>query len=388
MLKIINSRIIAGGKITDGMTVYIDGTKISDITDDSSRAADEIIDAEGAYLSAGFIDLHSHGGGGSDYLDNTVDAFLNAARLHIAHGTTSILPTACSSTAEEAAGFIKAYTEAKKTDIGSCFVGVHLEGPYFAASQGGAQDSRYLKTPKPEEYLPILEMSGDILRWSSAPELEGAIELGDELTKRGILASIAHSDATYEEILEAYSHGYTHVTHLYSGTSTVTRHMGYRSAGVIESAFLLDDMTVEIIADGSHLPAPLLKLIYKIKGPEKIALITDSMRGAGMPEGDTILGSLKNGRHCIIEDGVAKLPDRTAFAGSVATSDRLVRIMINLAEVPLEKAVMMITETPARIQRLNGKGFLKIGADADIAIFDSGINVKYTILGGKIVHKA
>ncbi len=385
MLKLCNARVIYGGQVHDGLTVLIDGEKIVGIG--SQIDADcPSLDLDGKYLSAGWIDLHSHGGGGSDFLDNTVEAFLTAAKLHLAHGTTSMLPTACASTPEETVGFIRAFKAAKETDIGSFFVGVHLEGPYFAASQRGAQDPNYLRTPKPDEYLSVLQLSKDILRWSIAPELDGALELGDELSKRGILASVAHSDATFDEALEAVGHGYTHITHFYSGTSTVTRQNGYRVAGINEAAYLLDDITVEIIADGSHLPPALLKLIYKIKGPDKIALVTDSMRGAGMPEGGTILGSLTNGRHCIIENGVAKLPDRQSFAGSVATADRLIRTMVDHADVPLPQAVKMLTETPASIQGLD-KGFLKPGADADIVVFDENVNVAYTILQGRIVYQ-
>ena len=147
---------------------------------------------------------------------------------------------------------------------------------------------------------------------------------------------------------------------------------------------MMDDMTVEIIADGVHLPASLLKYVCKFKGPDKIALVTDSMRGAGMPEGETILGSLKDGQRVIIEDGVAKLPDRSAFAGSVATADSLVRTIISLAGVQLSDAVKMMTLTPARIMKVDDcKGSLAVGKDADIVIFDGGINVKTTIIGGK-----
>ena len=159
------------------------------------------------------------------------------------------------------------------------------------------------------------------------------------------------------------------------------------SAGVLESAYLIDDMTVEIIADGVHLPKPLLQFVYKFKGPKKTALCTDAMRGAGMPDGDSILGSLKNGQRVIIEDGVAKMPDRTAFAGSVATTDRLVRTMIEVAEVPLVDAVQMMTQTPAEIIGVaDRKGSLEAGKDADIVIFDEGIQVHYTISEGTIIY--
>jgi N-acetylglucosamine-6-phosphate deacetylase len=170
--------------------------------------------------------------------------------------------------------------------------------------------------------------------------------------------------------------------------STVTRRNAFRYAGIVEAAYLIDDMTVEIIADGVHLPKPLLQFVYKFKGPDKTALCTDSMRGAGMPDGESILGSLKKGQKVIIEDGVAKLPDRSAFAGSVATADRLVRTMINVAEVPLIDAVKMMTTTPARILKINNrKGSLEIGKDADLTIFDENINVSHTILEGNVIYR-
>ena len=156
----------------------------------------------------------------------------------------------------------------------------------------------------------------------------------------------------------AFENGYSLATHFYSAMSGVTRRNAFRYAGVIEAAYLLDEMDVEIIADGVHLPSPLLKLVYKIKGPLRTALITDAMRAAGMPEGDSILGGLKNGTQVIVEDGVAKLPDRTSFAGSVATTDRLVRTMITMGGVSLPDTIQMISETPARIMGIQGKGIV------------------------------
>ena len=215
------------------------------------------------------------------------------------------------------------------------------------------------------------------------------MEFGKYVTSKGILAAIAHTDAIYEEVLEAYHHGgFTLATHFYSAMSGVTRRNAFRFAGVIESAYLLDDMDVEIIADGVHLPAPLLKLIYKIKGPDRIALITDAMRAADMPEGESVLGSFKNGLKVIVEDGVAKLPDRTSFAGSVATADRLVRTMLTMAEVPLVETIQMITETPARIMKVSDrKGSLTKGKDADVVIFNDQIEVQKTFVKGRLVYK-
>ena len=156
---------------------------------------------------------------------------------------------------------------------------------------------------------------------------------------------------------------------------------------MVEAAYLIDDMDVEIIADGVHLPKSLLQFVYKFKGPDRTALCTDSMRGAGMPDGESILGSLEKGQKVIIEDGVAKLPDRTAFAGSVATTDRLVRTMVQLAEVPLVDAVKMMTLTPARIMKIDGaKGSIEVGKDADFVIFGENIDVSHTIIEGKVIY--
>jgi N-acetylglucosamine-6-phosphate deacetylase len=235
--------------------------------------------------------------------------------------------------------------------------------------------------------MQILQHSSIIKRWSAAPELEGAIEFGRILRSRGILPSIAHTDAIFEEALEAFENGYTHITHFYSCMSGVSRRNAFRYAGVVEAGYLLDDMTVEIIADGVHLPPALLKLVYKIKGPDKIALITDAMRAAGMPPGESILGDLNNGLRVIVEDNVAKLPDRSSFAGSVATTIQLVKNMITLADVPVFDAVKMMTATPAKIMGADDKkGSITIGRDADLVIFDDAINLHQTIIGGRVVH--
>jgi N-acetylglucosamine-6-phosphate deacetylase len=255
-------------------------------------------------------------------------------------------------------------------------------------NQRGAQDARYIRNPDPEEYKEILSAFSCIKRWSAAPELKGAIEFGRYLGSKSVLPSIAHTDAIYEEVMEAFENGYTLATHLYSGMSGVTRRNAFRYAGVIESAYLIDEMDVEIIADGIHLPAPLLKLVYKIKGTERTALITDAMRAAGMPAGESILGNIRSGLKVIIEDDVAKLPDRSSFAGSVATADRLIRSMVSLAGVPLAEAVRMITNTPAKILQIaDRKGALEAGKDADVVIFDSGINIQMTIINGEIVYE-
>jgi N-acetylglucosamine-6-phosphate deacetylase len=388
-LKIYNGKIITPYRIIPVGTVLVTGETITAVKEGYLEVTGAMeIDAGGKYIAPGFIDLHIHGGGGQDFMDGTENAFLTIAETHAKYGTTAMVPTTLTSERADLINILDVYIEAARKNItGSQFLGMHLEGPYFAMNQRGAQDPRYIRDPDPEEYKAIISHNGVIKRWSAAPELKGAIQFGKYLRANGILAALAHTDAIYEEVIEAFENGYTLATHLYSGMSGVTRRNAYRYAGVIESAFILDEMDVEIIADGIHLPAPLLKLVYKIKGADRIALITDSMRGAAMPEGDSILGNLHTGLKVIIEDGVAKLPDRSSFAGSVATADRLVRNMIKMAQVPLTDAVKMISSTPARIMNVaDKKGSLIEGKDADIVIFDENINIETTIIKGKVVY--
>jgi N-acetylglucosamine-6-phosphate deacetylase len=389
-IKIFNGKIITPEKIIDGGTILIQSNRIEAISNGNIEAPDSIeIDAQGKFISPGFIDIHVHGGGGHDFMDGNENAFLQIAETHAKFGTTSMLPTTLTSTKEAMLQILGVYESANKNNInGSQFLGMHLEGPYIAMSQKGAQDPRYIRDPLPEEYEEILSKFSCIKRWSAAPELKGAIEFGKYIKSKGVLPALAHTDAVYDEVIKAFENGYTLATHLYSAMSGVTRRNSFRFAGVVESAFIIDDMDVEIIADGVHLPAPLLKLVYKIKGADRTALITDAIRPAGTNVSESILGDKNNGLKVIIEDGVAKLPDRTAFAGSIATADRLVRSMINLAEVPLEDAIKMISATPARILGvLDKKGTLTVGKDADIIIFDNNINVSMTMINGKIIYQ-
>lgn len=388
-LKITNGRILTPFRIIPNGTVFVTGNKITDIIEGNADVAGAFeIDAQGQYISPGFIDIHVHGGGGSDFMDGTVEAFLKVAETHAHYGTTSMLPTTLTSETEELFHTLEIYKEANKKNLfGAQFLGIHLEGPYFALNQKGAQDPRYIRNPDPKEYKEILSHSSDIRRWSAAPELDGAIEFARYLKSKGILVALAHTDAVYEEALLGFENGFTLATHFYSCMNGVTRKNALRYAGAIECAYLVDEMDVEVIADGIHCPPPLLKLIYKIKGVDRTALITDAMRAAGMPEGESILGSLNNGLRVIVEDGVAKLPDRTSFAGSVATTDRLVRTMVKMADVPLLDAVKMATRTPASILGISAqKGSLLPGNDADILIFNDDIEIQTTIINGKIIY--
>jgi N-acetylglucosamine-6-phosphate deacetylase len=390
LIKICNGHLITPYRIIPNGSVLVKDGMIAAVADHDLDIPEAVtLDAGGRYIAPGFIDIHVHGGGGHDFMDNTVEAFLEIAKTHARSGTTALFPTTLTGPTEDIIKTLETFEKASPlNESGAQLMGVHLEGPYFAMNQRGAQDPKWIRDPDPKEYEYIVSRSNSIKRWSAAPELKGAIPFARYVKSKGILVSLAHTDAIYEEVMEAFENGYTLATHLYSGMSGVTRRNAYRFAGVIESAFIIDEMNVEIIADGVHLPAPLLKLICKIKGPDKIALITDSMRAAGMPPGESVIGNLHTGLKVIVEDGVSKLPDRSSFAGSVATADRLVRTMINMAGVSLPDAIRMITQTPATIMNISDqKGSLTVGKDADIVIFDKNISVHTTMVKGKVIYQ-
>jgi N-acetylglucosamine-6-phosphate deacetylase len=270
----------------------------------------------------------------------------------------------------------------KDPRVKGSIIGAHMEGPYLSKKQAGAQCSGHITEPTEKDYLPFIQKHGKaIARWSYAPENDVGENFVKTLKTFGIVASAGHTDAVYDDMMRAFANGCELVTHLYSCTSTITRDHGFRRLGVIETAYLLDGIYVEIICDGKHLPPELIQLIYKIKGAERIVLVTDSLALAGTDEPH---GFMQN-TEFIIEDGVCKLMDRSAFAGSIATADRLVRVAVKEAEIPLLDAIKMMTSTPANIMKLSSKGRISRDMDADFAVFDQDIKIKAVFAGGNLV---
>ena len=232
------------------------------------KIADEgatLIDAKGMYIVPGGVEIHVHGGGGRDFMEGTEEAFRAAVAAHMQHGTTSIFPTLSSSTIpmiREAA----ATTEKLMAEKDSPVLGLHLEGHYFNMKMAGGQLPENIKNPDPEEYIPLLEETHCIKRWDAAPELPGAMQFGKYVTSKGVLASVGHTQAEYEDIQTAYEAGYTHATHFYNAMPGFHKRREYKYEGTVESIYLIDDMTVEVVADGIHVPPTILRLVYKIKG--------------------------------------------------------------------------------------------------------------------------
>jgi N-acetylglucosamine-6-phosphate deacetylase len=317
------------------------------------------------------------------------------AEAHARGGTTSLLPTTLTSSDDELRATLKAYRSAVQKAAAArpgqrttCnLIGVHLEGQYFAPTQAGAQDPRYLKSPVPGDYLPLLDEFPEIRRWSAAPELPGALEFGSVLRSRGVLASIAHTDTDYNTVVRALESGFTHLTHFYLGMSTIRRVNCFRVPGVIEAGYLMDELTIELLADGFHIPTTLLRLAHKIKGADHVALVTDGNRAVGMPDGEYLLGSLADGQPFIKEDGGRWMRGRTAFAAGVVTFNVLVKTIVEGAGIPLPDACRMASTTPARILGLADKGVLAPGRDADLVVLEPDFEVALTMAGGQVVYR-
>ena len=382
--RIKNGRLITPAGIAE-KSLYIKNGKIIDITEKELKS-DKEIDADGKYVAPGFIDIHVHGGGGHEFVDGSYEAIKEAANIHARHGTTTIYPTISAydnEKTEKTLDALRAYRNCE--EITPHIYGAHLEGPYFSPKQSGAQDPSFIRTPNKEEYGKLYNKYSDVIaRWSYAPELDGAEEFLNFLNKTDVVVSAGHTDAEYSDIKKAYENGMKLITHLYSCTSTIKRKNGFRILGVTEAAYLYDDIDVETIADGCHLPPELLALIYKIKGEEHMCLVTDSIRYGGSDGNENAVYADGNVPY-IIEDGVAKLADRSAFAGSIATSDILIRTCVKKAGIPLKSAVKMMTEIPARIMKLKTKGKLQIGYDADIVIFDESIIVREVLVSKGVI---
>ena len=374
-----NAKIVTAERILiDCVCTFSDG--IIDYIGKSKSTANIVIDAEGGYLVPGFVDLHCHGGNGLEFMDATVEEIGKIAEFHLQHGTTTMLVTTLASSEEETQYALKTLQEYKEKKPNSTVEGVHLEGPWLNPTQCGAQNIEYMKKPNAEEICAWKKKYPFILRASVAPEMEGGTEFGKACKALSIIASPAHTDANFSEIEEAFKNGYTLMTHLYSGMKGVTRKNSFRMAGAIEAGLYLDDMFVEIIADGRHLPIELLKFIYKCKGADRICLITDAIRAAGMKNGEqTMIGSLKNGLPVVVEDDVAKLLDRQSFAGSTATTDRLYRTMAQAIGKDMVALSKMASLTPAKVMGWTDRGEIAVGKKADLLIMNENLEIKKVI---------
>lgn len=379
MNRIYCKNILADGGWQEGY-VYFENGKIKCVTKRGDLPFDKELDAGNHYCAPGFIDSHTHGALNVDFTSCTEEEAIRAVNYHALHGVTAILPTTLASDYQSTVRALRVLRGAQSDHRAQAqILGVHIEGPYFSLKMAGAQNPEFLTEPVKEDYLRILNEFGSFVKkWSYAPERDRNAEFCRTVARYGVMPSAAHTEAVYRDMVEAVSAGLKGVTHLYSCTSTITREKGYRRLGVTECAYLFRDLYAELIADGRHVPPELIRLVFGLKGAEHIMLVTDSISATGSGEKKGLL----NGIPYFVDDGVAKLEDESAFAGSISTMDVLIRECLH-AGISLQDAVRSASETPARALGLN-KGKIEAGYDADFVLFDREIHVQKTVVGGKI----
>lgn len=340
---------------------------------------------DGHLVAPGFIDIHVHGGGGSDALDGAPEAIQGMARTHARHGTTALLPTTVTASAAELARAVEAIASQVGADTGGAeILGVHLEGPHLSPAQRGAHALEHLRPPTLAAYEPLLERARGLVRTTLAPELDGAIAVVEALSERGVHVSLGHSDATLAPIAAAVAAGARQVTHLYSCSSGLRNEQGTKVLGLNEAALLYDDLVVELIADGHHLPPELVQFVLKSKGLEGVCAVTDAIRAAGQGPGSYRLGDLD----AVVEGGVAWLPDRSRFAGSAATMDRVVRFLAQDCGLGVVAATRLASTTPARCLGLEDRmGSLHEGLLANLVVLQDDLTPLLTLVRGRVVWR-
>ena len=388
MKAFLNGTIVTdSGVIPDGM-VLVQGDRIDYVgARREVPAGAEVIDARGLYIAPGFVDIHIHGGAGSDFMDATAPDIEAVFRYHAAHGTTSLCPTTATASLGEILTALEAleqYRNGPQT-FGRA-LGAHIEGPYLAMTKRGCHLPEFVRNPEEREWKQILER-GPIASMTLAPELPGARTLVEELHRAGANANAGHSEALYQEVEEAADWGVRHVTHLYCAMTDAMNNRwrgtpNPRSGGIVEAVYLDDRLSSELITDGKHLSREMLQLAFRNKGYEKLAIVTDAMRGAGMPDGEYTFGP-RHGMRAVVKNGEARIPDGTALASSVFPMNDMIRVFRDLVDCPLWQAVRMASLTPAEIVNRGSEiGSLAAGKLADIVLIDEQVNVHATYVGG------
>ncbi len=381
-----NARLIFADRLARGHVRVVDG-KIAAITDHLPEllASEPVVDLSGQYLAPGFIDLHIHGARYRDAMEANAEAFATICRHHAQGGTTALALTTVTATSADILRVLQAAQQyrAQPDGQGAQLLGIHIEGPYFSREKPGAHRLDLIRHPQRVEWERWLAFEGLVTQMTVAPELPGALELMEELSQRGIIASGGHSDAWDEDAAAAFSHGMRQATHTFNCMSTARRRGPYRVAGLLEFVLGEPEILCELIADARHVSPTLMRMLYHAKGPDGIALVTDAAAGAGLEEGETFhLGDIA----CVVRCGVSLTADGQALASSTAGMIDLIRNMVQLVEVSLVEAVRMATLNPARALRLESrKGVLQVGADADLVSFTDRFQVSHTFVGGRDV---
>jgi N-acetylglucosamine-6-phosphate deacetylase len=355
-------------------------------------AAANVIDLEGNYLAPGFVDLHVHGGAGADFMDGTAEAFRTVCRAHARHGTTSLLPTTTVARHEQHLAFLNVCRRLKSEGTGGArLLGAHFYGPYFAREARGCHPGGPVRAPQAREFDDYLAFADAICRATVAPELPGAEAFVRACRQRGIGANAGHSHATFAQVEAALAWGVRHVDHLFCAMSDRARLRQTQTypmrGGVLEATLYFDELTTEVIADGKHLARELLLLAWKLKGPDRLALVTDCNRALDMPDGEYLFGPPDGGERIVRRDGVGLMPDGTALASGVMGMDHGVRTFRQQTGAPLAEVVRMASLTPARIAGWERDlGSIDVGKRADFVVLDEALAVRQVYLEGRALR--
>ncbi len=378
--------IFADGK--KGSLLIEDG-RISSVSRSEIAESCEILDFGENYLLPAFIEVHAHGGGGFDFIDNTEESFDKILDTHLSHGVSTLCPTLCACDFEAALDFLNLCKRKKEHPA---FAGVHLEGPFLSPEMCGAQNLSCLRDPSEEDIERLVPYADVISRITVAPELPGAKRLTEKMLSLGIKMSAGHSATDAEGFYKARKLGIDSVTHLYSSMKGRYKNGSYVLGGLIEGALADDDCYVELIGDGHHVSRENFILTVKCKGTDRVVIVSDAMRAAGQyspfssKSADSYLGAVLPENRVIIEGGVAKLPDRTSFAGSIAVGDTMVKALVGGYGLPLESVSRMMSTAPARLLGLSDRGEFKAGLRADITVLDKSYRTAAVIRKGDVVY--
>ncbi len=375
-----NGRLIFSDGIREGLEVVVENGKFTAVREHGSPGANEVVDLAGNYLAPGFIDLHVHGALGRDTMEGSAAAFRAICDYHATGGTTSLLLTTATAPMDRIADVLGAVRHFRSSI--KQLAGVHVEGPFISKAKCGAQRAEFIQDPSASSVRRLLDHADVIKRITIAPELSGAPEAIEDFHADRISVSGGHSDAWDEQAREGFARGMTSVTHTFNCMSSARRRGIYRVGGLLEFALSEPRISCELIADGHHVSDTLMTMLYRAKGAGGICLVTDAIAGAGLPGGSQF--SLF-GKDCLVKGGVCVLADRSALAGSASRMIDLVRTMVTEINVPLHETIRMATENPARAIRVEGKGCLKVGADADLVVLSPDLEVLRTFNEGQQV---
>jgi N-acetylglucosamine-6-phosphate deacetylase len=376
--------------LPDGQ-VELDGPRIAAVKPRTEAAPGQEIDLEGGYLAPGFVDLHVHGGAGADFMDGTEAAFRTVCSAHARHGTTSLLPTTTAARHDQLLSVLELCRRLKQEETGGArILGAHFYGPYFAREARGCHPATGVRPPQPAEFEEYLAFADSIVTATVAPELPEAREFVLACRNHGIRCNAGHSHATFEQMEAAVGWGMRHVDHLFCAMSDRARLRQTQTypmrGGVMEATLYFDELTTEVIADGQHLDRALLLLAYKIKGSDRLALVTDCNRALDMPDGRYMMGPLEGGEPILRANGVGLMPNGTALASSVVGMDHCVRTFHRLTGVPLDTAVRMASLTPARIAGWDHEiGSIAPGKRADLVVLDRELRVRQVFRDGRLL---